>query len=466
MKTLGAVLCSIILLINTIVYAQTKDTIIDQKPFIIHTVQARETLYGISRMYDIELNDLVIANPIVIQGLNVGHSLLVPLRNVKVDKKIENPIFTSFEKDTIFKTIAHTSKTIDTSKTDSTTYFTSYLDTSLIKVALLLPFYLDLNDTLMLNNGKHLIYPKSNTALDFYFGFKLALDSLIKLGYQIDLMIQDVPNDSVFEALLENNILYDREFIFGPIYIRQFEELAKRYGYDRNKKLISPLSYKSVEGNYLNVYQSIPLSKVQLDALTDRLLYNFRNDYIVILGQKEEEDLFKYAKSKLSKQILEKRCHALLFEESDLSNRELLKEKLNVDRNVLLVPSNDRSFVSRLLPILGSMEDTSFTVFGMDTWNRFNNIDFYDLEKLNVHIPQTFIQDTSTFYTDFIELYFANYHSFPDKYGYCAYQQALYFLSNEFKYLLDFRPFNKSSLISNHMLKITHFEGFEQVVID
>ena len=55
-----------------------QDTIIDNKPFAIHVVQARETLYAISRKYNAELNDLVISNPAVIQGLQVGFKLLVP----------------------------------------------------------------------------------------------------------------------------------------------------------------------------------------------------------------------------------------------------------------------------------------------------------------------------------------------------------------------------------------------------
>ena len=72
-----------------------------------------------------------------------------------------------------------------------------------------------------------MIYPKSKVALDFHFGFHLAIDRLESLGYNIDLMVLDVPNDSVFESILLSNVLFDREFIFGPIYIRQFEELAK-----------------------------------------------------------------------------------------------------------------------------------------------------------------------------------------------------------------------------------------------
>ena len=94
-------------------------------------------------------------------------------------------------------------------------------------MALLLPFYLDLNDSFLAINNKNIIYPKSKVAIDFYFGFQLAIDSLNKLGYEIDLMVLDIPNDSVFTHILESNIPYDREYIFGPIFIEgSLEKLA------------------------------------------------------------------------------------------------------------------------------------------------------------------------------------------------------------------------------------------------
>ena len=54
------------------------------------------------------------------------------------------------------------------------------------------------------------------------------------------------------------------------------------------------------------------------------------------------------------------RCQVFTFDKNQLSDRDLLKSKLKSDKNILIIPSNDRSFVSRLLPTLGSMEDTSF----------------------------------------------------------------------------------------------------------
>ena len=445
--------------------AQTKDTIIDGKPFVIHTVEPRETLYGISRLYNAELNDLVVSNPIVIQGLQIGYKLLVPIRKTFSEKK-DLSILTPVNEDTFrinrySKEKAHVGLI---SNDSNSVYISPYIDTSVVKVALILPFYLDLNDSLKSNSGKDLVYPKSQTALDFYFGFKLAMDTLKKMGYNIDLKMYDAPNDSVFQSMMEQNLLYDREYIFGPIYIRQFEELAKFYGYDKKKKLISPLSYKSVQGNYLNVFQTVPISEIQLDTLIENLLLKYRNDQIIIFGHNDEENLFNYSKERLSKYIIQKRCDTILLSIDQLEDRDYLKAKLNVDRNVILVPSNNRSYVSRLLPMLASMQDTTFTVYGLETWNRFNNLDFDDLEKLNVHLPRNFSNQDSDLYLEFIKGFYRNYYSFPRKYAFSAYQQALYFLSNDFQKLMFFSSFNKSNLRYNFRFDLTQFENYEQII--
>ena len=457
-------ICIVLFSVFTTFFAEAQqDTIIDNKPFAIHVVQPRETLYGISRQYNAELNDLVISNPAVIQGLHVGFKLLVPLRHTIVRPINNNTISQSTKpvsSDTLSKKIKNDS---DFQISNIPTY---ELDTTKIKVALLLPFYLDFNDSLKVNNNnKNFVYPKSKVALDFYFGFQLALDSLTELGYNIDLMVLDVPNDSVFESILTSNVLFDREYIFGPIYIRQFEELAKFYGYDTKKKLISPLSYMSVKNKYLNIYQTVPLSYVQIDSLIDYLLLANNSDELILLGQDREDDLISHAKKKLSLQIMNRRCQVFTFNNNQLSDLDLLKSKLKSDKNIIIIPSNDRSFVSRLLPTFGSMEDTVFTIYGLNTWNRFDNLDYHDLVNLNVHLPSVFMNDNSEFYSGFVNNYYQKYFSYPEKYAYSAYQQCLYFLSSEFKMLLDFKTFPTTSFQSNTKFNIFRFDDYEKILV-
>ena len=121
--------------------------------------------------------------------------------------------------------------------------------------------------------------------------------------------------------------------------------------------------------------------------------------------------------------------------------------------------------MSRLLPSLGSMEDTIFTVYGLNTWNRFDNLDYNDLVNLGVHLPSIFKADTSQFYSNFVNNFYINYFSYPDEYSYSAYQQCLYFLSNEFKGLLHFETLSNTYLRSNTKFNIFRYDDFEQIIV-
>ena len=64
-----------------------KDTIINGRPFVLHIVQPQETLFGISREYSAEFNQIVVQNPSVLQGLKIGMEILVPMQKPRVDEK-------------------------------------------------------------------------------------------------------------------------------------------------------------------------------------------------------------------------------------------------------------------------------------------------------------------------------------------------------------------------------------------
>ena len=93
------------------------------------------------------------------------------------------------------------------------------------------------------------------------------------------------------------------------------------------------------------------------------------------------------------------------------------------------------------------------------------NLDYYDLVNLNVHLPSIFMNDNSQFYSDFVNNYYLKYFSYPEKYAYSAYQQCLYFLSSEFKGLLDFKTFPNTSFQSNTKFNIIRYSDFERLIV-
>ena len=157
-----------IFLISFSTHAQiVKDTTINGRPFVLHIIQPQETLYGIAREYSAELNQIVVQNPSVIQGLKVGMKILVPLQ-----KPRENVAKDKSKKINVFK---------NKKKTRNLKPAVVFSDSSIVKAALLLPFYLDMNDTLAAHNDSReltTIFPKSTAAIQYYSGVLLALDML------------------------------------------------------------------------------------------------------------------------------------------------------------------------------------------------------------------------------------------------------------------------------------------------
>ena len=419
-----------------------KDTIINDRPYVIHEVQPQETLYGIAREYNVELNQIVVQNPFVIQGLIPGNKILIPMMgyvtNSPSPRKLQNRL---------------NPKVV--------------IDSNIVKMALILPFYLDMNDTLdahNLTNEPAEIYKRSQTALDYYSGFKIALDTLNQLGYHIDLKVFDVPNDSVFSYLLDSTFFDDRNLIFGPLYQKQFQKLGKRYSTDKNRVLVSPLSFKNVIKYYPNAYQIVPLPKVQINAMVKLLKDKPNKGQIVVLG--DDENLLKHTKTQLLQESISLKFKSHLFKKGEVPVKEVLYPLLNENNNSVIIPTNDRSFVSRLLPVLGSMEDTLFTVYGMDSWNRFDNLDMDDLVKLKVHIPSVFNQSGKLFHR-FQLHYLETYLAYPSKYAYAAYQQTLYFIGQQkFGYIYDFQKTNNCLGNVNFQFPILFYQDYNLHVVD
>ncbi|MCK5080305.1 MAG: LysM peptidoglycan-binding domain-containing protein, partial [Bacteroidales bacterium] len=52
---------------------------LDGKDYYIHSVEQGQTLYSISKVYDIAVDELLFENPDARQGLNIGQQLRIPL---------------------------------------------------------------------------------------------------------------------------------------------------------------------------------------------------------------------------------------------------------------------------------------------------------------------------------------------------------------------------------------------------
>lgn len=167
---------------------------------IYHKVKKGESVYGISRQYGMEIEDLIRLNPSAKDGIKVGEELVIrEVRKTATTKK-EVPTSTtedvqSVENDPMIFTQPQVEVTEDVEERES------------FKIALLMPFML--NEEGMSN--------ATRTYLDFYKGFLLAANDLNKKGQLIDIYVYDTYNniDSLCMVLSKPEIA-DMNVIIAP----------------------------------------------------------------------------------------------------------------------------------------------------------------------------------------------------------------------------------------------------------
>ena len=339
---------------------------------------------------------------------------------------------------------------------------------SILEISLLLPFYLDLNDSLKLDSETS-IYSKSKIALDYYFGALLAIDTLKNMGININFNVYDIPNDSVFEELLLAYTFDESDLIIGPLYISQFNLLAEFYKNDKTKRLVSPLSFKNIDETYTNTFQVVPSSNVQIAKSVDYFNRTYDSSNLLILGLESELENVDFTKNAIKLKRLQKNTlpkpKVLTFESEEMPDKNTIAPFLTED-NIIVIPSNNRSFVSRVLPILSSMQDTVFTVYGLSTWSMFDNIDIENLNYLNTVLPDLDIENDSELQNYLIDTYFLNYFSYPSKYSIEGYKQFLFFCSEEFEHLYDFSKIKNQNNFINSRISLTQYQSYQKIILD
>ena len=240
---------------------QKSDTIfINNQFYVKHVVKYGETIDVISVKHNVSVNKILETNETSTK-LYIGQSLFIPIEK----KKSENNFIKSDKK---------------------------------FKIALLLPFYKNLNDTLIASfedkeEAEQIVLGKSKMALEFMQGIDLALDSVSRIGMKINVHVLDTRNDSAkVVEIIKSKVLDTMDLIIGPIYSRNMDLVSKKYGSDKNKILVSPLS-KSSEflKNHTSTYQINTPFKNQSKILSDFIEEKFNSQNIIICYDEAEKGL-------------------------------------------------------------------------------------------------------------------------------------------------------------------------------
>jgi len=390
-----------------------------------HVIQKNETVFSICNKYKVSVDSLKLYNNGLTEGLKRGNTLIIPVSKTfaEANKLSWYPDKNSMKEQKDILQKANTKEVYE--------------------VGLFMPFFLDKNQSVLENKGtnsKSEMYEPTRQSLDFYHGVLLAIDSLSKAGLSVNLKVYDTYRDSARIAkLIASDDFAKMDLVIGPTeHIEAVAKVAKEkqipvvcpFGYTNKILLDNPYMSKAVTST----------TQLILEA-SSYIVTNFSNENIILVdgkGKKDEAAVKAYRKllnDGLGKAGIK---DTVKYVKSESYLSKAFSDHLRKDKvNVLVVPSNDFSYVSSFfnnlnnLSIKWNYKDYKFVVFGTDEWLKYEDIDTYYKNRFNVHIPSpVYVNFNDTLRTiPFIHAFRNKYASDPDKYAMMGFDIAYFYLA-------------------------------------
>ncbi len=228
---------------------------------INYTVQSGDTAYNIINRYNTTLDQLIALNPEVIDGLKAGMVIKLPLqKGAKIIKYAEPGKV----------------KRVNDNE---------------INVVLMLPF-----------NAENTAGLKNNQAMQFFTGAKVALNRLSKAGKNINVKVIDTKNETDMQSILAAHDLSKTDAIIGPIKpgaVIEVADFLKGSGIG----IISPFANADELNNYENLFVANPREEVLADQVIDEVKKTYAGEQIYLLTDNDHRELAEYTKQNLEKQL-------------------------------------------------------------------------------------------------------------------------------------------------------------------
>lgn len=302
---------------------------------VIHEVQPKETLYSISKQYNVTVEELELLNPEAKSGLVIGQKLTVKkgksTENPTVDqaKKIEIPHngkYLTYEvkpKETLFglakmfrlsqdELIAINPELRDgvregmllkvpANATVNTGVVREIKDLSKSifmgekkEIVLLIPFNVSNieSDTSLSTQARLKRDGFLNMTLDFYSGAMMAVDSAKRLGLNFNVKVfdsQETKSSSNVLPIIRNNNVDKADAVIGPFYPQYVEKAAELLN-PHNVPVISPL--RETSKTFSNLYQSMPSGDFVKNVMFDYIRSKEGNMIALVDKKKESSKQF------------------------------------------------------------------------------------------------------------------------------------------------------------------------------
>ncbi|MEI6866489.1 LysM peptidoglycan-binding domain-containing protein [Flavicella sp.] len=426
-----------------------------------HIIQAKETLYGVSKLYNVSIESLKELNSdILIEGLKIGMVIEIPKEKMLSPEEVRQNEFnywaeyfvlhTVVKDDTSYSLTRHYNVSEDELlslnpklteglklgmvlkikdilnedrllELDELVFLDSIVTKDAIDVAMLLPFKFPKNDTL---SKEQLFTNKDNLVsiiTDFYLGATIAMDSIRNQGVSVNLNVYDTENDRyIIDSLIKTKQLDNKDVVFGPVFNEHVNRVARKL---KGTPVIFPF-YSSEQNIFVedNIVKTVTSRKLLKEEVLKYLVGIYKSEHIVLVGdeklssRKELRQIGKYLKEK-NNSI--KNISFIQPENGYINNDRFVQELDALGVNWVILTTNDKVVTADVINNLKSIpSDAEVRLFAFEKGNNFDKVDNNILADMNfVYASSGFLIDSIPEVSGFYAQYLRKYKSYPSEYA-------------------------------------------------
>lgn len=441
-----------------------------------YEVKPKETLYSISKQFDVAIEDLVNTNPeLRTRALYEGQKLIIPSTNstnrqayVAPQQAQQASPFVQHvaqQKETVYgiarqynttpealidlnpdlrdglkqgMTVLIPKATIASAPSTNSTQtngLSTLRDINSLKIGIVMPF-------LGQSQGQ------SARFVEYYEGFLLALQEMKAKGFSANVYTFDMGSETgtaKLKSLLETYEMKSLDMIIGGISPEQIAIMSD-FAQKEGVKYVVPFPTKKqvIQNNPLIYQINAPTSDLQISiAQAFTSVFTGANVIYVTGGKDEKKDLLSNIENQLSRSV--QSIRKVPANQNLAANLSMAIDPTR--KNVIIPASGSQQTLDVLLPALNTIttnnQALSISLFGHPEWQTYTNY-INDFGKYDTYIYTPFFADENDYRTkQFIENYKQWYNNkslintYP-RYGMLGYDTGLYLLTAYLNYGRNF----------------------------
>ena len=411
----------------------------DFDSIVSYEVKKKETLYNISKKFNITVNDIYLLNPELRgQKLKKKSIISIPLKKVKKNFYLDS---------------SKNQKTTDKNKLLSPVTNNENPKKNKVNLAFLAPIKIDEIEYDSINQTKEFLKKINLTtiSIDFYNGMKMAIDEQSSDDIKINLDVFDTKNRIDVIKMIKDNIDFNNyDFIIGPLITRNFNYFNSN---NIKTKIVSPLISSDVEFRENTIITTAPdsLKRKFVFEMIDQMI-ELKNDQCVLIISDQKNE-------KTKNELLMKFPNA---EKIDISDENLFVDPKITDslmynnkENWVFLETNRSNVISSVSSLLNSQinEERKIKLISSVSVENYDNpnISFEKLGNLNFTYPSNSFPEESVAFNVFKSNYLDQFGNFPNRVSIKAYD-LIKDLLHRYIYYRNYNGFDigyENSLLNN-----------------